>query len=90
MVGLIHLLIGYSTLSFSRGLSNKSQRFLVYLSYVFIGLPFILLVFNPNQQKTFKEIAQHGTAMILVFVLILVVIPSIIAFFFKRMFKKTN
>ena len=88
MVGLIHLLIGYSTLSFSRGLSNKSQRFLVYLSYVFIGLPFILLVFNPNQQKTFKEIAQHSTAMILVFVLILVVIPSIIAFIFKRIFSK--
>jgi len=88
IVGLIHLLIGYSTLSFSRGLSNKSQRFLVYLSYVFIGLPFILFVFNPNQQKTFKEIAQHGTTMILVFILILVVIPSIIAFIFKRIFSK--
>ena len=88
IVGLIHLLIGYSTLSFSRGLSNKSQRFLVYLSYIFIGLPFILLVFNPSQQKIFKEIAEHGTAMILIFVLILVVIPSIIAFIFKRIFSK--
>ena len=64
---------------------------LIQLKMIFIGhigLPFILLVFNPNQQKTFKEIAQHGTAMILVFVLILIVIPSIIAFIFKRIFSK--
>jgi len=90
MVGITHLLIGYSTLSFSRGLSSKSQRFLVYLSYIFVVLPFILLAFNPKQQAVYSEIATHGLPMVLAFILFLIVIPSIITIFFKRIFSKTN
>jgi hypothetical protein len=90
MVGITHLLIGYSTLSFSRGISSKSQRFLVYLSYIFVILPFILLIFNPSQQATFSKIVDYGFPMIAVFLLILIVIPSVITIFFKRIFSKKN
>ena len=90
ILGITHLLIGYSTLSFSRGISSKSQRFLVYLSYIFVILPFILLIFNPSQQATFSEIVDQGFPMIAVFLLILIVIPSVITIFFKRIFSKKN
>ena len=90
MIGITHLLIGYSTLSFSRGLSTKSQRLLVYLSYIFIILPFILLVFNPNQQATFLTIVEHGFPMVLTFLFVLVFIPSIITILLKKIFSKKH
>jgi hypothetical protein len=90
MVGITQLLIGYSTLSFSRGLSSKSQRSLVYLSYIFVVLPFILLTFNPKQQATYLEIISSEAPMVVAFLLVLIVIPSIITIFFKRIFSKKN
>ena len=88
VVGLTNLLIGYSTLSFSRGLSIKSQRLLVYLSYVYVMLPFILLIFNANQQSIFAEIANHGISMVLVFLCALVVLPIMIILILKRIISK--
>lgn len=88
VVGLTNLLIGYSTLSFSRGLSIKSQRLLVYLSYVYVMLPIILLIFNANQQSIYAEIANHGIPMVLSFLCILVVLPISIVYILKRIFSK--
>ena len=88
VVGLTNLLIGYSTLSFSRGLSIKSQRLFVYLSYVYVMLPFILLIFNANQQSIFAEIANHGISMVLVFLCTLVVLPIMIILTLKRIISK--
>ena len=88
MVGITHLLIGYSTLSFSRGISSKSQRFLVYLSYIFVLLPFILFIFNPGKQAVYLQIITSPLPIVFVFLLIIIVIPSIITIFFKRIFSK--
>ena len=88
MIGITHLLIGYSTLSFSRGISSKSQRFLVYLSYIFVLLPFILFIFNPGKQAVYLQIITSPLPIVFVFLLIIIVIPSIITIFFKQIFSK--
>jgi len=88
VVGLTHLLIGYSTLSFSRGLSMRSQRLLVYLTYIYVMLPIVLTILNANQRAVLKEIAGGGFAMILAFFVILVVFPTIGVFILKRIFNK--
>ena len=88
MIGITHLLIGYSTLSFSRGISSKSQRFLVYLSYIFVLLPFILFIFNTEKQAVYSTIVSQGFPIVFIFSLIIIVIPSIITIFFKRIFSK--
>ena len=88
MIGITHLLIGYSTLSFSRGISSKSQRFLVYLSYIFVLLPFIIFIFNTEKQAVYSTIVSQGFPIVFVFLLIIIVIPSIITIFFKRIFSK--
>ena len=84
VIGLTHLLIGYSTLSFSRGLSIKSQRLLVYLTYLYVMLPFILFIFNANQQAVFSQIVEHGMAMILLFFFVLVILPIAGVFILRR------
>ena len=88
MLGITYLLIGYSTLSFSRGISSKSQRFLVYLSYIFVLLPFILFIFNTEKQAVYSTIVSQGFPIVFVFLLIIIVIPSIITIFFKQIFSK--
>jgi hypothetical protein len=88
MIGITHLLIGYSTLSFSRGISSKSQRLLVYLSYIFVLLPFILFIFNTEKQAVYSTIVSQGFPIVFIFSLIIIVIPSIITIFFKRIFSK--
>ena len=88
ILGITHLLIGYSTLSFSQGISSKSQRFLVYLSYIFVVLPFILFIFNLEKQAIYLQIITSPFPIVFVFFLIIIVIPSIITIFFKRIFSK--
>ena len=91
VMGLTYLFIGYSTLSFTRGLSLRSQRFLVYLTYIYVMFPFILLIFNAKQQAVLSEIGNYGLSMVLVFLFILVVLPISIVYILKRIFsKKTN
>mgnify|MGYP001500955458 CR=1 FL=1 len=48
----------------------------------------VSLAFNPKQQAVYSEIAAHGLPMVLAFILFLIVIPSIITIFFKRIFSK--
>ena len=90
MLGITYLLIGYSTLSFSRGISSKSQRFLVYLSYIFVLLPFILFIFNPGKQAVYLQIITSPLPIVFVFLLIIIVIPSIITIFLNRYLAKRN
>ena len=88
ILGITYLLIGYSTLSFSRGISSKSQRFLVYLSYIFVLLPFILFIFNPEKQAVYLQMITSPLPIVFIFSLIIIVIPSIIAILFKQIFSK--
>ena len=80
--GLTYLLIGYSCLSFSKGISIRSQKLLVYLAYVWIFFPFILGIFNPDK-SVITDIVNEGFAMILAFFLILVIHPLITVILFK-------
>ena len=86
LVGLTYLLLGYTTVSFTRGLSVKSQRLVVYLAYVYVIFPFVLLIFNVNQQATFSEIGKQGFHILLGFFLVFLVFPIIIIFTFRKLF----
>ena len=90
VIGLTNLLVGYSTLSFSRGLSIKSQRLLVYLSYLYVMLPFILLVLNSRLQEWFVQVANAGIAMILAFFTLLVVGPLIGILILRKLLNKKS
>tara|TARA_B100000959_G_scaffold22205_1_gene21461 strand:- start:3 stop:998 length:996 start_codon:yes stop_codon:yes gene_type:complete len=90
VIGLTNLLIGYSTLSYSRGISIKSQRLLVYLSYLYGMLPFILLVFNKGQQQWFGDVAREGLPMVFAFFIILLVFPIAVILLFKRFWGNNN
>ena len=89
--GLTYLLIGYSCLSFSRGVSIKSQKLLVYLAYVRIVFPVIIGIFDPD--KAFlNDIANEGFSMILAIVLVCVVHPLVTVILFRSYyyFKKRS
>ena len=86
LVGLTYLLLGYTTVSFTRGLSVKSQRLVVYLAYVYVMSPFIFFIFNVNQQAAFTEIGQQGFHILLGFFLVFVVFPIMIIFTFRKIF----
>ena len=86
VMGSTYLLFGYSTVSFTRGLSVKSQRLIVYLAYVYIMLPFVLAIFNTQQQAIFAEIGKQGFPIILGFLLVFLVFPTMIIIAFRKKF----
>ena len=86
VMGSTYLLFGYSTVLFTRGLSLNSQRLIVYLAYVYIMLPFMLYIFNTQQQAIFAEIGKQGFPIILVFFLVFLVFPTMIILAFRKKF----
>ena len=86
VVGLTYLILGYTTVSFTRGLSVKSQRLVVYLAYVYVIFPFVLFIFNANQQAAFAEIGKQGFHILLGFFLVFLVFPIMIIFTFRKIF----
>jgi class 3 adenylate cyclase len=97
IMGITYLVLGYSCLSFYKGLSLKSQRLLLYLSYLFILLPFIrgiLLRLNMRYSNLLGELMndinhplafQYVLGMGFVFT---VVIPTMIILLFRKYYNR--
>ena len=88
VVALTYLLVGYSCLSFSKGLSLNSQKFLVYLAYIYVPIPFVLPIIRSQVKKpesiTFiTEIIEYGPSMIFAFLFLLVGFPLMTITLFK-------
>ena len=94
VVALSYLLVGYSCLSFSKGLSLNSQKFLVYLAYIYVFIPFVLPIVKSQFTETvfIAEIIEYGPSMIFAFLFLLVGFPlmTITLFKFYYYFKKRS
>ena len=85
VVALTYLLVGYSCLSFSKGLSLNSQKFLVYLAYIYVPIPFVLPIIRSQVKKPefITEIIEYGPSMIFAFLFLLVGFPLMTITLFK-------
>ena len=81
--GLSYLLIGYSCLSYHKGLSAKSQKLLVLLAYVCVLSPIVLLIFNPEAQALNAQMIHSVWLMSSSLLLFFVVLPIVIIILFK-------
>tara|TARA_Y100001970_G_scaffold243620_1_gene309054 strand:- start:79 stop:1017 length:939 start_codon:yes stop_codon:yes gene_type:complete len=78
---LAYIIIGYSCMSYYRGLSLQSQKWIVALAYVNICLPFILLIFDPLALTHAIELFNFSE--FLVFITISIFILILINYFIK-------
>ena len=81
--GLSYLLIGYSCLSYYKGLSAISQKLLVLLAYVCVLSPIVLLIFNPEAQALNAQMINSVWLMSSSLLLFFVVLPIVIIILFK-------
>jgi class 3 adenylate cyclase len=80
---IIYLIVGYSCMSFLKGVSIKSQKWIVFLAYMTIFHMFFEFLFhNQNQHHFFRIIKEYPYVPLTVFGL-----PILIIFIFRIYYK---
>ena len=89
--GLTYLFIGYSALSYTRGISLHSQRLLTYLAYIYILSPF-LYSFSNRFRSGFTEWLSMGAynLELLILTLALTLLPITLFILYRKIKSKSR
>jgi len=89
--GISSLLIGYSCLSYYKGLSIKSQKWLVYLAYLYFIIPVIRVttnfLYNDKTEDLLTALADANIPvpqLFLIIILNIIILPIIIITLFRK------
>ena len=92
--GFGYLLIGYSCLSYHKGLSVNSQKLLVFLAYLYVSIPFVLTIFNTERKTKIADLLNpdgstefilgNYIALFTFFVILPIVIIILFRIYYKR------
>jgi len=86
LFGITYLFIGYSSLSYSRGVSLHSQKLLTYLTYIYILYPiFNLLSSNSKLIEILYEdnSSNYEVILLLIFIVSCAILPITLYYLFK-------
>jgi len=88
--GITYLFIGYSSLSYSRGVSLYAQRLLTYLAYIYVLYP-LRIIFSSTWLHEFRNIfdSTNEAVEIIAFLFLLCVLPITLFQFYKSITKKS-
>ena len=91
--GLTYLFVGYSTLSYSRGVSLYAQKLLTYLAYIYVLYPFRIFFSSTKLDETrnwYESMPPYEAISILSFLFSFCILPITLLQLYKSITKKAT